>query len=185
DQIQIVHHAIVTRVRARQLGVVQGQDAAETGPGWPGPGGMGEGSGDRVAGGVPGQRPADFADGDGFDFQPGDVLLAQIHYHYDVDSPADQSAMTLEFAKDPSKIHPLKSLTLIAPVEIPCPAGSTGALCDRAASVADVGQRFGPGGAVIPNGLHRVCGTTPEQLAAASDGITSSTTCDYKMRTTG
>ena len=185
DQIQIVHHAIVTRVRTRQLGIVQGQDAGEAGPGWSCPGGMGAGIGDRVAGWVPGQRPADFADGDGFDFQPGDVLVAQIHYHYDKESPADQSGMTLEFAKDPTNIRPLQSVTLIGPVEIPCPAGGTGVLCDRAASVAEAGERFGPAGAAIPNLLHRLCGTTPEQLAAASDGVTSSTTCDYPMRSTG
>ena len=40
-------------------------------------------------------------------------------------------------------LTPLRLDLLPAPPDIPCPAGITGPLCDRAASLADVGQRFG------------------------------------------
>ena len=80
-----MHHAIVTRVRSgvqRQRRPKRATRPNRVRDGRA-PVGMGVSDGDRVAGWVPGQRPATFPDGDGFDFQPGDVLVAQIHYHYD------------------------------------------------------------------------------------------------------
>ncbi len=63
-------------------------DGADGHPGWscyggPGMGGVGGGFGDLVAGWVPGQRPLDFGQSTGFEFDPGDFLVLQIHYHYD------------------------------------------------------------------------------------------------------
>lgn len=185
DRLEVVHHAIVTRVRAgEQRTSAEMKDATDDGPGWGCFAGMGS-DGERIAGWVPGQRPYSFPEGEGFEMQPGDVLVAQIHYHYDAAAPPDRSGMTLEFAEDPTGMTALQSRTLIGPVEIPCPPGSPGPLCDRAASVAEVGERFGPGGAIIPNALHRICGTTPEQVAAASDGTTATTTCNFPVRQPG
>ena len=105
DRVEIVHHAIVTRVRSGvQRQRAEASDAADPGSGWSCAVGMGVNDGDRVAGWVPGQRPATFPDGDGFDFQAGDALVAQIHYHYEASSPPDRSGMTLEFADDPSSM---------------------------------------------------------------------------------
>ncbi len=186
DRLEVVHHAIVTRVRAgEQRAAAEARDVADDGPGWSCFAGMGGDGGDRIAGWVPGQRPYSFPEGEGYELQPGDVLVAQIHYHYDDAAPPDRSGMTLELADDPAGMTALYTRTLIGPVEIPCPPGSTGVLCDRAASLADVGERFGPGGAVIANVLHRACGTTPEQVAANSDGTTATTTCDYAVRQPG
>ena len=185
DRLEVVHHAIVTRVRAgEQRTTAEAKDAADDGPGWGCFAGMGS-DGERIAGWVPGQRPYSFPTGEGFELLPGDVLVAQIHYHYDDAAPPDRSGMTLELEPFAPGMTALQSRTLIGPVEIPCPPGSPGALCDRAASVADVGERFGPGGAVIANALHRMCGTTPEQVAAASDGTTATTTCDFPVRRPG
>ncbi len=185
DRLDVVHHAIVSRVRAEAVPGARDDDAADPGPGWSCLAGMGLDGGDRVAGWVPGQRPVAFDEGDGFDFQPGDVLVAQIHYHYEASAPADRSGMTLEFAEDPTGITPLQSRSLIGPVEMPCRPGATEPLCDRDAAVADVGERFGPGGAMIANALHRICGTTPAEVAAAADGDVASTTCDYPVRGPG
>ena len=181
----MVHHAIVTPVRAGDLPRFQAEDAADEGSGWSCLAGMGTNGGDRVAGWVPGQRPVAFAEGDGFDLQPGDVLVAQIHYHYEASAPPDRSGMTLELAQDPAGITPLDTVTLIGPVEMPCPPGATDVLCDRSAALADVSERFGPGGGVIANALHRGCGSTPDELAGASDGTIAETTCDYPVRRPG
>jgi polyisoprenoid-binding protein YceI/mono/diheme cytochrome c family protein len=185
DQLEVVHHAIVYRVRAEDRPRADEQDAADEGPGWSCLAGMGDNSGARIAGWVPGQRPAVFPEGDGFEFGPGDILVAQIHYHVEEGSPADQSGMTLEFEPASAGITALQSRTLIGPVEIPCPEGATGALCNRDAAVADVAERFGPASSAIPNVLNRTCGTTPEEVAAASDGVTGSTTCNFAIRQSG
>lgn len=182
DQRPVVHHALVYRVAAAARPGMDRRDAADPGPGWACAAGMGGGTagGELVAGWVPGQRPADFGPGVGFPFQPGDVLVAQIHYHFDDASPPDRSGMTLELSDDPATV-PLVTKELVGPVELPCPPGSAAPLCDRAAAVADVAARFGPGARMVANGLHRICGTTPEQLAAASDGERASTTCRYPV----
>ncbi len=184
--LEVVHHAIVTRVRAgAQREGAEARDAADDGPGWTCYAAMGSDGGERIAGWVPGQRPYSFPEGEGFELLPGDVLVAQIHYHYDDSAPPDRSGMTLELTPVGPGTTALQSRTLIGPVEVPCPPGSQGALCDRDASLADVAARFGPGAAAIANVLHRGCGTTPEQLAAASDGTTGTTTCDFPVRRPG
>ena len=185
DQLEVVHHAIVYRVKAEDRARADAMDAADEGPGWSCFAGMGDGTGARIAGWVPGQRPASFPEGEGFEFAAGDVLVAQIHYHVEEGSPADQSGMTLEFEPASAGITPLQSRTLIGPVEIPCPETATGALCDREASIGDVRTRFGAASGAIPNVLHRMCGTTVEQVAAASDGTTGSTTCNFRVSQPG
>ncbi len=181
DQLEVVHHAIVYRVRAADRPRADEMDAADDGPGWSCLAGMGDGTGARIAGWVPGQRPASFPDGEGFEFGAGDVLVAQIHYHVEEGSPADQSGMTLEFEPATADITPLQARTLIGPVELPCPAGATGALCSREAAVDDIRERFGLASSAIPSVLHRMCGTTIEEVAAQSDGVTGSTTCDFPV----
>jgi polyisoprenoid-binding protein YceI/mono/diheme cytochrome c family protein len=185
DQLEVVHHAIVTRVRAAQVPDIVARDAADDGPGWSCLAGMNVSAGERIAGWVPGQRPVVYAPGDGFDLQPGDVLVAQIHYHYAPDVPADRSGMTLQIDPAAPGMVALESRTLIGPVELPCAEGTTGPLCDRDAAVADVAERFGPGAPVIANGLHLGCRSTPESIAATFDGQVGSTTCDFVMRGSG
>jgi len=187
DRVEIVHHAIVNRVRAEGVADLREREAADEGEGWGCFAGMGASSGDRIAGWVPGQRPVVFEDGLGFDLQPGDVLVAQIHYHYapGYPAPADRSGMTLQLEAASDGMTALNSRTLIGPVELPCPPGTSGPLCDRDASLAEMGERFGPGGAVIPNALHRGCGTTPEEVAATFDGNIGSTVCDFPVRAPG
>lgn len=185
DQLEVVHHAIVTRVRAAEVPGMLERDAADDGPGWSCLAGMGVSVGERIAGWVPGQRPVVFRPGEGFDLQPGDVLVAQIHYHYAPDVPADRSGMTLQLDPATPEMTALQSRTLIGPVELPCPTGVQGPLCDRAAAIEDVAARFGPGAPFIADGLHLACRSTPEQIAATFDGAVGSTTCDFRVRQGG
>lgn len=179
DQLQVVHHAIVNRVRSEDVRSTIATDLRDEGPGWSCLAGMGFGLGDRVAGWVPGQDVVRFDEDEGFDLFPGDVLVAQIHYHYAPDVAADRSGMTLQLDPLVEKSVRLESRTLIGPVELPCPSGTSGALCERSAALADVANRFGPVAPSIANGLHTSCGTTPEQVAATFDGQRGSTTCDF------
>jgi polyisoprenoid-binding protein YceI/mono/diheme cytochrome c family protein len=185
DQLEVVHHAIVTRVRAAQVPAMVAKDGTDDGPGWSCLAGSGMSTGERIAGWVPGQRPVVYGPGDGFDLQPGDVLVAQIHYHYAPDVPADRSGMTLQLDPASPEMVGLQSRTLIGPVELPCPTGIVGPLCDRDAAIADVAQRFGPGAPFIADGLHLACRSTPEQIAATFDGQRGTTTCDFPVRQSG
>ena len=187
DQTEVVHHALVYRQRAATRAAVDATDAGDPGSGFDCVAGIGAGSGagDLVAGWVPGQRPVAFAPGDGFDFQPGDFFVAQIHYHYEKSNPPDRSRMSIQLATDPSTITNLQTRVLYGPVELPCPAGSTAKLCDRNAALDDAQVRFGLGGRIIPDALHRLCRTTPEQLAALSDGHVARTSCDYRIGRSG
>jgi hypothetical protein len=45
--------------------------------------------------------------------------------------------------------------------DIPCPTGVTGPLCNRAASLANLGQRFGQGQVDFVNSLEAICGRNP------------------------
>lgn len=184
DQLGTVHHAIVTRVRADKVAETRSKDDADEGPGWGCLAGMGLGLGDRIAGWVPGQSPVKFKEGDGFELLPGDVLVAQIHYHYNPGVPADQSGMTLELTPG-DHLTPIESRTLIGPVELPCSPGMVGPLCERDAAMVDIGERFGAGAKVIADGLHFVCGSTVEQQASTFDGRRGSTTCDFSVKRPG
>lgn len=186
DRLDVVHHALVYRNAGADRAKLEAADAADPGSGWSCAVGMGPGAGGAlVAGWVPGQRPQDFGEGVGFRFEPGDVLVSQIHYHYEGARPTDNSVLHLEVAPPGTEPVALETRSLIGPVELPCPPGSTEPLCDRGAAMADVAARFGPGGPITADGLHRICRTTPEQLAAGSDGITATTTCDYRIRREG
>lgn len=185
DQLEVVHHSIVTRARSYQLPYLREKDAADDGPGWSCLAGMGISTGDNVAGWVPGQRPVRFASGEGFDLEPGDVLVAQIHYHYAPDVGPDRSAMTLELDPLTSRSSLLTVRTLIGPVELPCPTGASGPLCDREAALRDVAERFGPFAPSIANGLHQRCNSTPDAVAATFDGSSGTTTCDFTVYESG
>ncbi len=185
DQLEVVHHVIVTRARSYQIPSLRSKDAADDGPGWSCLAGMGVGTGDNVAGWVPGQRPVRFASGEGFDLEPGDALVAQIHYHYAPDVGPDRSSMTLELDPVTPQSRLLTVRTLIGPVELPCPTGTSGPLCDRDAALVDVAQRFGPFAPAIANGLHERCNSTPSAVAATFDGRFGTTTCDFTVYESG
>ena len=57
-----------------------------------------------------------------------------------------------------ANLKPLHLNLLPAPPDIPCPAGVTGPLCNRAASLANLGQRFGQSAVTFVNFLENFCG---------------------------
>lgn len=187
DKREVVHHVLTYKMDRTIRAAADAADAADAGPGWScvGAGSSGPIQGELVGGWVPGQRPQVSEGPVGFLFAPGQFLVTQIHYHYNGFKVFDQSEMQIDWADDPSKITPLETRTLVGPVEIPCPAGTNAPLCDRAASIADVAKRFGPQGPFIANGTNFLCRTNPEDVAANSDGVTGTTTCNYKVHTPG
>jgi hypothetical protein len=92
----------------------------------------------------------------------------QVHYNLlatggKAPSP-DQSGIRLRLSTKTSGMLPLQTTLLPAPVELPCAAGESGPLCDRAAAIADVSHRFGSEAGAMVTGLNRFCnaGQSPD-----------------------
>ena len=71
-----------------------------------------------------------------------------------------------------TSILPLAIHLTLAPPDVPCPAGVTGPLCDRAASVANQGARFGKTAEDYITGIEQLCGNDP-----ADPPVGDSTSC--------
>jgi hypothetical protein len=158
----IVHHAIFFRIspddadRARQV------DADTPGEGWTcfGDDGVSDDSA-WVAHWAPGSNETLLAEGLGFSMPPGSLLVMQVHYNLLATNGkaggSDQSAIRLRLAEGNANVTKLETGLLPAPVELPCTAAESGPLCDRAAAVADVAKRFGPGARETVAGLNKQC----------------------------
>lgn len=196
DELSITHHALVYRVSAASHEQALQREGEDGRPGWgcyvgaglqadSGLNGALGGTSNLVAGWVPGQRPVDFGDEAGYLMDAGDVLIAQIHYHYGYETPADQSELRIETAPGTAPLRQLLTSNPIAPVEIPCPADDDdGPLCDRDASLAQVGEDYGPIAGAIPGAVLSACDRNVEDYAAMTDG-TASTSCERQMQADG
>jgi polyisoprenoid-binding protein YceI len=196
DELEVVHHALVYRVNTAAAAQAAEKDGEDGRPGWQCyvgtgldadaalNGGLG-GISNLVAGWVPGQRPLDFGHEAGYLVEPGEVLIAQIHYHYGHEGlPADRSELRLQIEPGTEDITELVTANPIAPVEIPCQEGTDGPLCDREAALAELNERYGGIAGAIPNAVLNACDRTPEEYADQTDGI-GSTSCDKVMEHSG
>jgi hypothetical protein len=167
----IVHHAIFFRVPAAQVAEAQALDAAVPGDGWTCFGGTGIG-GPRaqtrqlrnapwVAAWAPGGRETVTAPGTGTLMEAGSQLVMQVHYNLLATggkaTATDQSGLRIRLAPGNAELQPLLTNLLVAPVELPCPAGESGRLCDRDMSVFDVMRRFGDDAGFTVAGLPLLC----------------------------
>ncbi len=170
----IVHHSILFRVDPAQVSAAKAKDAADPGPGWQCFGGPGLPSSSTdplaaldaapwLAGWAPGGRESLMAAGTGVPVPAGGRIVIQMHYNLRAASSGpvqDDTHVSLRVSSRPDLV-PLRTMLLPAPVELPCPEGVTGMLCDRGASVADVTQRFGPQAVQTVGGLQLLCGGDP------------------------
>lgn len=197
DELEVVHHALVYKVNTEAAAQARERDGEDGRPGWQCyvgtgldadaalNGGLG-GISNLVAGWVPGQRPLDFGQEAGYLVEPGEVLIAQIHYHYAVDGlPSDQSELRLQIEPGTEDITELVTANPIAPVEIPCQEGDDDApLCDRDAALAELNERYGGIAGAIPTAVLGACDRKVEDYADQTDGI-GSTSCDKTLEYSG
>jgi hypothetical protein len=73
-------------------------------------------------------------------------------------STTDRSGVRLRLALAGARLKQLETMLLLAPVELPCPSGQTGPLCDRQKAELDLVQRFGAESAATVEGLQLLCG---------------------------
>ena len=212
DQTSVVHHSIVYRVPASAAAEVQAKIAAQDEieadaglsdePGWTcfGLSGLWSEGVYSIQGWAPGQSPTTYPDGYGIYLSPGDMIVNQIHYHYDHDTPADGSWIILDTAT-PEEVSAglthITGSTYLTPAEVPCtPAEMATAqqraetidgyvnLCIRENVLKDIGEKYDLFATFIPDGLIALCGGTVDDYDDL-DGSIGYSSCDMRARNDG
>jgi hypothetical protein len=148
--VPIVHHAIVFAIPPSNAAAARAKDTAGHGLGWTCFGNDAVGNGKDqswVDTWTPGAQEVLLHQNAGFLLQPGSLIVVQIHYNLLAAGGhaggSDQSSVRLRLTDGTADTRPLVTVPLQGPIELPCPTGETGPLCDRTASIADVTRRFG------------------------------------------
>ena len=181
-----VHHAIIFRVTGADMAEAIAND--KSGIGWPCFGGTSLGgmlstfiSSPWISSWAPGRGKDISPKGYGIPFKKGERFVLQVHYNLlaaeNGKIETDQSKIVMEAV--PAKGSKIKQLQLelfAAPVELACPPGVTGPLCDRRASLMDLGSRTGTASVQQALGLNALCGQNPNR---PTPSLTSK--CDKMM----
>jgi hypothetical protein len=166
-----VHHAIMFRVTGADLPEAIAAD--KNGQGWPCFGGSGLGSmfssfltSPWLSSWAPGRGKDVSPKGYGIPFKKGERLVLQVHYNLLAATgdtlKTDRSKILLEAI--PAKGSTVKQLNVelfAAPVELACPAGVTGPLCDRKKSLIDLASRTSTASAFEAVGINVLCSGSP------------------------
>lgn len=172
-----VHHAIIFRTTDADLPEAIAAD--KNGKGWPCFGGTGLGGGlssfissPWLSSWAPGRGKDVSPPGYGTPFKKGERFVLQVHYNLLAASGAkletDKSKIVMEVV--PAKGATVKQLHVElfpAPVELACPAGVTGPLCDRRQSLIDLAARTSTTSAFESTGINFLCGQDPFKPAAS------------------
>lgn len=189
DEKEVLHHAVFFHAAADVLESAREADEADPGTGW-GCGGLTGLAGEvnQIAAWAPGQQPVEYPDGTGIRLEPGDFFVVQTHYHYDHEFPEDTSEVLVDFASpDEVADGPVRAVdneTYLAPAEIPCSDDESGPLCDRSVVLRQLGEKFGPGAAVLPNGLLLRCDQQLADYLDDTDGVADAD-CRHKVTNPG
>ena len=212
DQTDVVHHAIVYRVPAAAAGEIADRIAAEDRieadrgfsdePGWTcfGLSGLETRGVWPIQGWAPGQSPTAYPEGYGLYLYPGDVIVNQIHYHFDHETRPDESLIILDTATPAEVAAELTHITgdnYLTPAEVPCTPAEAALAAERAESVADyvnmcergnvlndVAAKYGFLARLIPDGLIVLCGGTVDDYDDL-DGTVGYSSCDLPAQNTG
>ena len=185
-QRAMLHHAIMFLVGKQDLPAALSID--KSGTGWPCFGGTGLGSNFSsfltspwLSSWAPGRDKDIMPVGFGTPIAKGDQIVLQLHYNLlAVTSgkiPTDQSKVLISTV--PAKNSKLKTLyteLVAAPVELACPKGVTGYLCDRGKSLVDLARRTSQSSAMESEGLNLICGHNPVNPTPST-----TSTCDKKI----
>jgi hypothetical protein len=197
-QANLVHHVILFEAAGANAVEARSLNRASGGKGWTCFGGPGLGdahptasavSSDRlgapqwISAWVPGRSATDAPAGTGVLVHAGAAVVMQVHYNLIHGTHADRSRAVLRTvpAKG-SKLTPLDTILLPAPVELPCPQGVRSAVCSRDQAITDETRKYGREAAFIPYGLLFLCGKTladyPQDVGEGHDVRTS---CDRSV----
>lgn len=108
---------------------------------------------------VPGRDATIFPAGTGDVLRADHFLVLQVHYNMEAGGALpDQTQVLLDLADTEADLTALQAMNLVAPVEIPCPAGVDNPACDRDVAFAELLERDGR--ARASSGLLALCGKT-------------------------
>ena len=182
----VVHHVILFRVPPDQVANAEQHDASTQGDGWTCFGNAGLGGAAELDNApwlgawAPGGRETVFRKGLGVPLDKGSRIVMQVHYNLLIADTPDVSATQLRLAPRSADLTAVETVLLPAAVELPCRAGHTDSpLCDRAAALADVKNRFGDGPGSTADLLHLLCGeaaSKPGEVQSCTRNISKPTT---------
>ena len=166
-----VHHAIMFRVTEADLKEAETVD--KNCKGWPCFGGSGLGSmfssfltSPWLSSWAPGRGKDVSPEGYGVPFKKGEKLVLQVHYNLlaaqNRKLKSDQSKIIIEaIPARGAKVKQLELELFAAPVELACPPGITGPLCDRRNSLLDLASRTSAASAFEAAGINVLCKNDP------------------------
>jgi hypothetical protein len=191
-----VHHAIMFRVSETNLPEAVEKD--KSGIGWPCFGGSGLGgmfssfvTSPWISAWAPGRGKDISPEGYGIPFKKGERLVLQIHYNLLAANggsvETDRSRIVMEAVPaNSTNVKPLSIELFAAPVELACPSGVTGPLCDRNASLRDLATRTEKSSFLEAQAIAAICGRNPAKpipsLTTSCDRIIRS---DFKIISAG
>jgi hypothetical protein len=110
---------------------------------------------------APGSGTDNFPKGTGVSLRAGSLVIMQVHYNLLVGDRPVKNSLVLRTVPASTRLLPLHLNLMLAPPNIPCPAGVTGPLCNRSAALANLAKRFGKTAVNEVNGIESVCGENP------------------------
>jgi hypothetical protein len=129
---------------------------------------------------TPGAGVDDFPQGTGVPLPAGSLVVIQVHYTLLPGDKPVKNTLVLHTAPQSATLLPLHINLMLAPPDLPCPTGVSGPLCNRAASLANLGQRFGPTAVDEVNGIEGLCGNNPSDPPEGN-----STSCTSRIKQSG
>jgi len=129
---------------------------------------------------APGHGTDNLPKGTGITLPAGSLVVMQVHYNLLVGNKPVKNSLVLKTVPATTPLLPLKLDLMPAPPDIPCPAGVTGPLCNRAASLANLGKRFGQSQVGFVDTIESVCGRNPTNPPAGD-----TTSCDWPIYRSG
>jgi hypothetical protein len=110
----------------------------------------------------------------------GSLVVMQVHYNLLVGDKPVKNSLALHTVPATTPLLPLHLDLMPAPPDIPCATGITGPLCSRAASLANLGQRFGQSAVGFVNAIESICGRNPADPPAGD-----TTSCNWPIGAAG
>jgi len=131
-----------------------------------------------IAAWVPGHATNALPPGTGVLVHKGAKIVMQVHYNLIEAAGPDRSRAQLRIRPATTHLTPLQTHLIAAPVELPCPAGVSGALCARGRALQDEVSKYGTEAAFIPYALLQLCGKTlADYPANVGAGTSIRTSC--------
>jgi hypothetical protein len=118
--------------------------------------------------------------GTGILLPAGTMVIMQVHYNLLAGDKPVTNRETIDTVSTSTPLEPLKLDLSFAAPDLACPAGVTGPLCDRPASLAHQGQEYGPSAIGFVNDIELACGRNP-----SDPPLGDSTSCTFPASATG